>query len=153
MPRCPEVDAGAIVSPRDTVPGAAGMQEVTAGPEHAATARLRIQVLALLLAALVPVAWLIGRRTLPPAAPVPLVLDPAAPIIALQPSALGLRAGPSPTRLPQPAAAGAVFRLEFPPGGGEPAARPPYRLRLEGPGGGELWQGAGGGAGGRKNHG
>jgi len=118
------------------------MHDVTAGPGSAPSARLRIQVLALLLAAFVPVAWLIGRRTLPPSAPVPLVLDPAAPIIALQPSALGLRAGPSPTRLPQPAAAGAVFRLEFPPGGGDPAARPPYRLRLEGPGGRELWQGS-----------
>ena len=103
---------------------------------------LRIQVIALLLAALVPVAWLIGRRTVPPAAPAPLVLDPTAPIVSLQPSAEGLRAGPTAARLPWPADSGGVFRIELSPGGGDPGARPPYRLKLEGPGGNELWQGS-----------
>ena len=118
------------------------MEEMTAGRGPASRAGLRLTVVALLLAALVPVAWLIGRRTVPPAAPVPLVLDPAAPIVALQPSAEGLRAGPSPARLPWPAYAGGVFRIELSPGGGDPGARPPYRLKLEGPGGIELWQGS-----------
>jgi len=118
------------------------MQDVTAGHRPAG---LWIQVVALLLAALVPVAWLIGRRTVPSPSPAPLVLDPAAPIVALQPSAEGLRAGPSPTRLPLVAEGGA-FRVEFRPGAGDPAARSPYRLKLEGPGGHELWQGSWSGA-------
>jgi hypothetical protein len=118
------------------------MQEMTAGRSPAPRADLRLTVVALLLAALVPVAWLIGRRTMPPAAPVPLVLDPTAPIVSVQPSAEGLRAGPTAARLPWPADSGGVFRIELSPGGGDPGARPPYRLKLEGPGGIELWQGS-----------
>ncbi len=118
------------------------MQTVTAGQGHARPAGLRLQILALLLAAFVPVAWLIGRRTVPSPAPAPLVLDPADPIVALRQSAEGLRAGPSATRLPRSAAEGGVFRIEFTPGGGDPAAHPPYRLKLDGPGGSELWQGS-----------
>ena len=121
------------------------MQDVTSGRDRIRPAGLWIQVVALLLAALVPVAWLIGRRTVPAPAPAPLVLDPVAPIVALQPSAEGLRAGPSPTRLPL-VAEGGVFRVEFRPGGGDPGARSPYRLKLEGPGGYELWQGSWSGA-------
>ncbi len=118
------------------------MQTATAAPEPARPAGLWLQIVALILAALVPVAWLIGRRTVPPPVPAPLILDPADPIVALQQSAEGLRAGPSPTRLPLSMAEGGVFRVEFPPGGGDPAARPPYRLKLDGPGGRELWQGS-----------
>ena len=51
-------------------------------------------------------------------------------------------AGPTPTHLTAPAEAGGAYRLEFSPGGSEPAARPPYRLKLMGPGGNELWQGS-----------
>jgi len=111
-----------------------------AGP--ARPAALWVQVAALLLAAFVPMAWLIGRRTVPAPAPAPLVLDPAAPIVALQQSAEGLRAGPSPTRLPEAQAQKGAYRLELAPGGGDPAARPPYRLKLDAPGGNELWQGS-----------
>ena len=118
------------------------MQNVTAGQGAAPPAGLWLQIVALLLAALIPVAWLIGRRTVPPGAPAPLALDPSDPIVALQQSAEGLRAGPSPVRLPSPAAEGRVFRAEFLPGGGESEARPPYRLKLMGPGGSELWQGS-----------
>jgi hypothetical protein len=117
------------------------MQDVMTGRSQAPRAGLRLQVVALLLAALVPVAWLIGRRTVPPPAPAPLVLDPSAPIVVLQPSAEGLRAGPSPVRLPLLPGEGGVFRVEFPPGGGDTGARSPFRLKLEGPGGNDLWQG------------
>jgi hypothetical protein len=105
-------------------------------------AGLGLQVLVLILLAFVPVAWLIGRRTVPQPAPAPLVLDPAEPIVVLQISAEGLRAGPSSVRLPSSPAPERVFRAEFLPGGAEKEARPPFRLKLEGPGGRELWQGS-----------
>ncbi len=119
------------------------MHDGMVDPASARPAGLRLQVVALILAALVPVGWLVGRRTVPDPAPTPLVLNPADPIVSLQLSAEGLRAGPSATRLPAPAVAGGgVYRLELLPGGGEPAARPPYRLKLDAPGGKELWQGS-----------
>ncbi len=118
------------------------MQNETAGGGPARPAGLWLQVVALFLVAFVPIAWLIGRRTVPAPAPAPLVLNPSEPIVALQQSAEGLRAGPSPTRLPPPTAAGRVYRLELAPGGGDPAAHPPYQLKLDAPGGKELWQGS-----------
>jgi hypothetical protein len=118
------------------------MRNETAGEGPARPAGLWLQVVALCLAAFVPMAWLIGRRTVPAPAPAPLVLNPSEPIVSLQPSAEGLRAGPSPTRLPHAAADGGVFRLELVPGAGDPAAHPPYRLKLDAPGGKELWQGS-----------
>ena len=117
------------------------MRNETAGGEAARPAGLWLQVVALFLAAFIPMAWLIGRRTVPAPAPAPLVLNPSEPIVGLQQSAEGLRAGPSPTRLP-PAAAGGVYRLELTPGGGDKAAHPPYQLKLDAPGGKELWQGS-----------
>ncbi len=118
------------------------MIEPTADTRRSQTGSLGVQVAALLLAALVPVAWLIGRRTVPPPRPAPLALDPAGPIVALRQSAEGLMAGPTPTHLTAPAEAGGAYRLELSPGGGDPAARPPYRLKLMGPGGNEIWQGS-----------
>jgi len=118
------------------------MQNEAGVGEQARPAGLWLQVLALFLAALIPMAWLIGRRTVPAQAPAPLVLNPSEPIVALQQSAEGLRAGPSPTRLPPAATPGGVYRLELAPGGGDPAAHPPYRLKLDAPGGNELWQGS-----------
>ena len=117
------------------------MKSETGIGESARPAGLWLQVVALFLAAFIPMAWLIGRRTVPPPAPAPLILDPSEPIVGLQQSAEGLRAGPSPTRLPQ-AAAGGVYRLELVPGGGDPAAHPPYQVKLDAPGGKELWQGS-----------
>ncbi len=104
----------------------------------------------MLLAALFPVGWLIGRRTVPTPAPTPLVLDPQASIVSLQASAAGLRAGPSPTRLPGPPEPGLVYRLELMPGAGDAAALPPYRIKLDGPGGRELWEGSWAGTSGKK---
>ena len=117
------------------------MKSETGIGESARPAGLWLQVVALFLAAFIPIAWLIGRRTVPAPAPAPLVLDPSEPIVGLQPSAEGLRAGPSPTRLAQ-APAGGVYRLELVPGGGDPAAHPPYQVKLDAPGGKELWQGS-----------
>jgi hypothetical protein len=117
------------------------MQSETADGGPARPAGLWLQVVVLFLAAFIPIAWLIGRRTVPAPAPAPLVLNPSEPIVGLQPSAEGLRAGPSATRLPA-AAPGGVYRLELVPGGGDPAAHPPYRLKLDAPGGKELWQGS-----------
>ena len=122
------------------------MQNEAAGSRPAGPASLTLQLVALLLAAFLPIAWLVGRRTVPPPAPAPLILDPSAPIVGLQPSAEGLRAGPSPTRLPESAAEGGVYRLELLPGGGDPQAHPPYRVKLDAPGGKELWQGSWSGA-------
>ncbi|OLC56150.1 MAG: hypothetical protein AUH92_00685 [Acidobacteria bacterium 13_1_40CM_4_69_4] len=116
--------------------------QTTAEGETARPGGLGLQVVALILATLVPVAWLIGRRTVPPPLPVPLVLNPAEPIVALRLSAEGLMAGPTPTHLAAPADAGGAYRLELLPGGGDPGARPPYRLKLMGPGGNEVWQGS-----------
>ncbi|HYS77502.1 MAG TPA: hypothetical protein VEO94_01590 [Candidatus Dormibacteraeota bacterium] len=118
------------------------MRQAMADEEKTRAGGLGLQVVALILAALVPVAWLIGRRTVPPPRPSPLVLDPAGPIVALGLSAEGLMAGPTPTHLTAPAEAGGAYRLDFSPGGGDPGARPPYRLKLMGPGGNELWQGS-----------
>ena len=126
------------------------MQDVTSVRGRVPSTGLWIQVVALLLAALVPVAWLIGRRTVPPPAPAPLVLNPDDAVVALRMSAEGLQAGPSPTRLPTPESVAGVYRLELPPGGGDPAARPPYRLKLEGPGGTDLWEGSWAGEAGKK---
>jgi len=110
--------------------------------ETARAGGLGLQVVALILAALVPVAWLVGRRTVPQPQAAPLVLNPAGPIVGLGQSAGGLMAGPTPTHLTAPVEAGGAYRLEFSPGGGDASARPPYRLKLLGPAGHELWQGS-----------
>src|SRR5207249_10609202 len=94
-------------------------------PEEA-TARaggLGLQVVVLILAPLVPVAWLIGRRTLPPPRPAPLILNPAGPIVALGQSAEGLMAGPTPTHLTAPLETGGAYRLEFSPEIGRASCR------------------------------
>ena len=118
------------------------MQIPETQPQPARPAGLWLQVVALVLAALVPVAWLIGRRTMPPPRPAPLVLDAAGSIAALQQGAEGLMAGPNPVHLPALSVPGDAYRLDFQPGGGDDAALPPYRLKIMGPGGREIWQGS-----------
>lgn len=111
---------------------------------------LGIQVAALILAALLPVAWLVGRRTVPQAEALPLALDAAEPIVVLQAGAEGLQAGPNPVRLTPLSVPGGAYRLDFSPGGGDQTASAPFRLKILGPGGREIWQGAWSGtAGGR----
>jgi hypothetical protein len=107
---------------------------------------LGLQVVALILAALVPVAWLVGRRTVPPAQPAPLALDASGPIVVLQRGAEGLMAGPNPASLTALPGPGGAYRLDFSPGGGDKNATPPYRLKILGPGGKEIWQGSWSGA-------
>ena len=104
----------------------------------------------MILAALVPVAWLVGRRTVPQAQALPLALDAAEPIVVLQAGGEGLMAGPNAVRLTAPSVPDGAYRLDFSPGGGDPTAAPPFRLKILGPGGREIWQGSwSGAAGGR----
>lgn len=111
---------------------------------------LGVQVAALILAALVPVAWLVGRRTVPQAQALPLALDAAEPIVVLQAGGEGLLAGASRVRLAELSVPDGAYRLDFSPGGGDQTASPPFRLKILGPGGREIWQGSwAGGAGGR----
>jgi len=126
------------------------MQTPEAQRQPVRDAGLWLQVVALILAALVPVAWLVGRRTMPPERPAPLVLDAGGPIVALQQGAEGLMAGPNPVRLPALSVPGGAYRLDFPPGGADRTALPPFRLKILGPAGREIWQGSWAGpAGGR----
>ena len=101
---------------------------------------LGIQVAAMILAALVPVAWLVGRRTVPQAQALPLALDAAEPIVVLQAGGEGLLAAPNAARLTAPSVPDGAYRLDFSPGGGDATAAPPFRLKILGPGGREIWQ-------------
>ena len=103
---------------------------------------LGLQVAALILTALVPVAWLVGRRTVPQAQALPLALDSAEPIVVLQAGGEGLQAGAASVRLAALAVQDGAYRLDFAPGGGDPTAAPPFRLKILGPGGREIWQGS-----------
>ena len=102
---------------------------------------LRLQVAAMALAALLPVAWLIGRRTAPPPGPQPLLVKQDDEGITLQETHRGLAGGPEALRLPPGPGGGAAYRLKFLLGGAGEAPRSPFRLRLEGPRGDDLWQG------------
>lgn len=96
----------------------------------------------MVLLALLPVAWLIGRRTAPAPRPQPLLVRPDDEGITLRETPRGLAGSPSPVRLPPPTGREGPYRLRFLLAGAGEAARPPYRLRLEGPDGGDLWQGS-----------
>ncbi len=101
---------------------------------------IRLQVLVMLLAALLPVAWLFGRRTAPAVVREPVLFGAGEAPVTLQESARGLAANDAPVGLPAlPGSAGA-YRLRFVPGGSSGTGQPPYRLRLEAPDGRDLWQ-------------
>jgi len=94
----------------------------------------------MILAASLPVAWLIGRRTAPSAQLLPLLVGGRS-VIALPEGPGGLASGGGMFPLPPPADPRGAYRLSFYAAAPGRPARPPYRLRLEGPDGGDLWQG------------
>jgi hypothetical protein len=101
---------------------------------------IRLQILVMMLSALLPVAWLIGRRTAPAVVREPVIFGAGEAPITLQESARGLAANDTPVGLPAlPGGAGA-YRLLFVPGGSGGAGQPPYRLRIEAPDGSDIWQ-------------
>jgi hypothetical protein len=112
------------------------MDEASAGGRN-----VRLQVSVLLLLALIPVAWLVGRRTVPPPGPAPLLLPSGEPPVALLEGPRGIAAGTSPVRIARTENPQAVHRLVFVPVAAGETPRPPYRLRLQGPDGADLWVG------------
>jgi len=101
---------------------------------------LWLQVAAMLLVALLPIFWLIGRRTAPQGLEQPLLFGASEPRITLQESARGLAANAAPLSLPPPTEAGSAYRLAFVPGGSAGGGQPPYRIRLQAPDGRDTWQ-------------
>jgi hypothetical protein len=95
----------------------------------------------LALAALVPVAWLVGRRTAPPPRPQPVVIDPAEPAIALPEGMGGVASSMGAPALPPAAGRRGAYRVVFVPVAPGQEARPPFDVRLQGPDGGDLWVG------------
>jgi len=121
---------------------------MTDHPQHDATRRpasLRLQVTAMILTALLPVFWLIGRRTAPPTQQDPLLFPGGQAPVTLQESERGLAANAPPVTLPAPAGPDGVYRLIFVPGGSRGAGQAPFRVRLETPDGRDLWQATWGG--------
>jgi len=97
---------------------------------------LGLQVTLILLVALLPVVWLIGRRTAPAASPTPLLLGGAAARLELAASHPGLGAD-RPPEVILPAGPGSTVLIDF----ALPKGRtPPYQLSLTGPDGGLIWQ-------------
>ncbi|MDP3937065.1 MAG: hypothetical protein Q8R92_02895 [Deltaproteobacteria bacterium] len=97
---------------------------------------LGLQVTLIVLVALLPVVWLVGRRTAPAATSTPLLLGGAATHLQLTASHLGLGAD-QPPEVTLPAGPGSTVLIEFP----LPEGRtPPYQLSLTGPDGGLIWQ-------------
>jgi hypothetical protein len=115
------------------------------GPTVSEEARARppvyLQLIALFLLAFLPVAWLVGRRTAPVPSPIPLLFDVADPPISLQAGRAGIAGGVPAVKLPGPRDRRGGYRLNFSPVEPGQDPRPPYRLRIEGPGGDSLWQG------------
>jgi hypothetical protein len=101
---------------------------------------LGTQVAALMLLSLLPVAWLIGRRTAPGPAPVPILLGSGRSAIALRAAPPGLADRVGPTELPALSSGAGGYRLDFDLTAPKIPGRPPYRMQLTGPGGAVLWQ-------------
>ncbi|HEU4401071.1 MAG TPA: hypothetical protein VFT43_03105 [Candidatus Polarisedimenticolia bacterium] len=114
-----------------------GATEATSGRPS-----LWLQVTAMFLTALLPVAWLVGRRTAPAARALPSLVSAADQPIPLLQSARALAAKAGPLALPVLPDPGGAYRLSFLPVDPSEPARPPYRLRLEAPGGDDIWQGS-----------
>jgi hypothetical protein len=100
----------------------------------------RAQVAAWLLAAMLPIAWLVGRRTAPLPTPQPYLARAEEAPIALPESARGLAANADLPRLPEPTGTGGAYRLVFQPAGSSGAGTAPFRVRLQSPDGTDLWQ-------------
>jgi hypothetical protein len=95
-------------------------------------------VVVIALVALMPVFWLIGRRSLPPPDKVPILVHAGVVTVDLQQSRGGI-AGMG-ISLPAPTDEQRAYHLRFLvdlPGN---RARPPYRLSLDGPDGSMIWR-------------
>ncbi len=103
-------------------------------------APLWLQIVAMFLAAGLPVAWLVGRRSTPPPEPSPLLLGPADPRIALSEAPRGLAGGAPPARLPHTVRRDGSHVLSLAPRRAGEGGAPPYRVRVEGPDGGTVYQ-------------
>jgi len=97
---------------------------------------LKLQVTLILLTALLPIVWLIGRRTAPAAIPTPLLLGGSEARLELAGGRPGLGAA-RPPEVALPAGPGGTVLMVFPPPEG---GAPPYQLGLTGPDGGITWQ-------------
>ena len=95
-------------------------------------------VVVLILAALIPIAWLVGRRTAPEAERAPILLRAGSTTVDLQENPGGI-AGTG-TSLPPAEESQRAYRLRFLIEGTKRRANPPYRLRLDGPDGRTLWK-------------
>jgi hypothetical protein len=124
---------------RPEAPEAAGTDRSGAGAS-VRRGSLRLQVTALGLAALLPVAWLIGRRTAPAARPLPVLVPAAEPAVLLTEAPHGLAGGSPPVTLPPVKGPEGAYRLEFALANGGAGAPAPYRVRVERPDGSEIWQ-------------
>jgi hypothetical protein len=101
---------------------------------------LRLQVAALLLAALLPVSWLVGRRTAPEARPLPVLSAASEPAVVLAEAPHGLAGGAPPAALPLGVDSRGGYRLEFALVETAVGDRAPYRVRVEAPDGSEIWR-------------
>ena len=126
--------AGAVVLRQDRDVERRSLDEPRKSPT------IGVQVIALTLAALLPVAWLVGRRTAPEERIAPLLVAAANEAIELRESPRGLATQGGAPSLPVMADRGGVYRLRFVLTPREEDPRPPYRLRLEGPDGRDIWQ-------------
>jgi hypothetical protein len=100
----------------------------------------RLPVAVLILAGLLPIAWLIGRRTVPVPVPEPALFRSGQTPIMVPESNRGLAANAEPPHLPALVPGEAAYRLIFVPGGTSGAGQAPFRLRLTARDGRDVWQ-------------
>jgi len=97
---------------------------------------LKLQVTLIVVVALLPVVWLIGRRSAPASSPTPLLLGGSAARLELAAGRPGLGAvRPPEVALPEGPGTAVLMEILLPDGGA-----PPYQLSLTGPDGGLTWQ-------------
>ena len=100
-----------------------------------------LQIVVIALVAMLPVVWLVGRRTTPPPGPLPMLVSVQRPAIILQEGLRGIAGGIPPVNLPELEEHSDGYRLNIillSPGE-EPVS--PYHFRVDGPTGDSLWQG------------